>query len=111
LPEFTRQHPRGMFIPFHFRPIIANLRKLYSDRLELLSVDDEWLNFRIRGLTETPLILDLQERPEALLGPEWRNFQVVTPLNARRADGLSIRWCGLASLAQNNNIKPGFWFS
>jgi hypothetical protein len=98
-----------MVVDPRFEPIIKNLQDMFGDRLELLSTDQEWLNFRVKGMTETALILQLQQQPDALLGTFWREFQVLTPLNARRADGISVRWVGVAALM--DRIQPGFWFS
>ena len=104
--NFTR--PSALQIPTRFLPIIDNLKRMFGDRLELLSVDDEWLNFRVSGRTESELLLQLQKDKVALLGAKAGEFQVVTPLNARKAEGISIRWVGLAK--HLDHINPGFWY-
>ena len=106
--NFTRQFSPALQIPTRFLPIIDNLKVMFGDRLELLSVDDEWLNFRVIGRTESELLMQLQREAAALLGANAREFQVVTPLNARKAEGISIRWVGLAK--HLDHISPGFWY-
>jgi hypothetical protein len=111
MPElnFTRGTVHGKLMSPHFQPVISKLQQLYGDRLELISMDDNVLNFRVAGLTESVLLLELQHNLEAILGNDLYDFHFVTPINARQVEGVEVRWIGTADLKSDR--IPGCWFS
>jgi hypothetical protein len=85
---------------------MRNLENMFGSRLEILSVDQEWLNFQVLGLTPSVLILQLQNQEQALLGSDAGQYQVLAPTNPSAGAGISIRWVG----HRRDEILPGFWF-
>lgn len=106
--SFSRYQPGGKIIPEKLLPVMEILERRFGDRLQLVTVDGDWLTFRVIGMVETALILQLQREADTLFGQNVLEYQVATPINERKADGVSVRWVGLAR--QNEENYSGFWF-
>ena len=106
--SFTHYHAEGRVIRHKLFAIVERTQMMYGPRLELIRLDGEWLTFRVVGMTETALLLDLQRRAIELFGPDVDEWQVTAPCNAKHGEGVSIRWVGLNR--QNEADYSGFWF-
>lgn len=108
MPEFSRYQVGGKKIPPMLEPVIDSLKSMFGGRLELVCIEGDWLTFRVAGMVEATLLLQLQRNAGLLFGGQADQYQVTCPANARRGEGVSIRYVGLARHHEAN--YDGFWF-
>ncbi|MBL8178474.1 MAG: hypothetical protein JNK48_27620 [Bryobacterales bacterium] len=108
MERFTRYQTGGKAVPPMLQPAIDSLRRMYDGRLELIRIEGDWLTFRVAGMVEATLLLELQSKAGALFGGQANQYQVTCPANALRGEGVSIRYVGLARQHEAN--YDGFWF-
>ena len=106
--NFTQYHAEGKVIRHRMFSIVDRTQLMFGPRLELIRLDGEWLTIRVVGMTEAALLLELQRRAIELFGPDVNEYQVTAPCNAKRGEGVSIRWVGYNR--QNEADYSGFWF-
>ncbi|MBS1827540.1 MAG: hypothetical protein JST93_19650 [Acidobacteria bacterium] len=106
--NFTRYQPAGRVVRHRMFAIVDRLQTMYGPRLELVRLDGDWLTFRVLGVVEATLLLELQKRAVELFGPDLNEYQVTAPCNGKGAEGVSVRWVGYNR--QNEADYSGFWF-
>ena len=108
MQNFTRYQPGGKVVRHRMFAIVDRLNMMYGPRVELIRLDGEWLTFRVMGMVEATLLLELQKRAVELFGPHVNEYQVTAPCNAKQGEGVSVRWVGYNR--QNEADYSGFWF-
>ncbi len=108
MTAFSRYQVGGKKIPPMLEPVIESLKRMFGSRLDLVCIEDDWLTFRVAGMVEATLLLQLQSQAGLLFGGNADQYQVTCPANARRGEGVSIRYVGLARQQEAN--YDGFWF-
>ena len=86
--------------------VLSKLAEKYGERLVFLSLDTNWVNFEVRGLTDECLIREL-EREQNNLIDNISNFQIVMGLEQGQR-GIFLRH--ESSLRLLNPQDSGFWY-
>ena len=95
-------------MPAQHAEIIARISAHFGLRVEILGLDDEWVQFRVPGWVETTAAIHMEMQKDRILGAAADTFQILAPQYPRGGEGLWIR--SIQGPGGQRNGEPGIWF-
>jgi hypothetical protein len=81
----------GRVVPTSFTVLYDRLEQLFGSQLQLQDVDEDWMTFRVEGMTDYILFFALQNAQETLFPEGTSAWQILCPAYGSTVKGVSIQ--------------------